>query len=341
MTVTRYDLKTSEATSEDWGAHSHSRVFRTSDDTDSKSAYEIRNLIVAGTGYGGISAETGGPLVIDGTAEGDPARVRTVQVRLIAEGLNTAEITVGLTEYARFTGEKVLVRVLSNHTMSPTPMYRTAPIVPTDVWVAGSPTNYYDADVGIWDGSTTSVPPLNTVQPATGGVDPTTGVEANNYRPAGDIGGTMVDWNGNPLSVGLTQIDFTVEVVRQGVHVSNLGTNVAGDVTILADTAGIGTRNQAAFAGLAQGTVIYMGVQRVALDAEWYLAKYQFRAREDKHAKQVPRPTFGTRIGAMSYEGDPRSIRHIRGVYWQQPYLRGTDFNDLFEADEVTLINLA
>jgi hypothetical protein len=151
----------------------------------------------------------------------------------------------------------------------------------------------------------------------------------------------MVDWNGNPLSVGLTQIDFTVEVVRQGVHVNNLGVDVAGDVSILADTAGIGTRNQATFAGLAQGTIIYMGVQRVALDAEWYLAKYQFRAREDKHAKQVPRPTFGTRIGAMSYEGDPRSIRHIRGVYWQQPYLRGTDFNDLFEADEVTLIALA
>ena len=341
MTVTRYDLKMSEATSEDWGAHSHSRVFRTSDDTDSKTALEIRNLIVSGTGYGGIKAETGGPLLINSTAEGDPARVRTVQVRLIAEGLNTAEITIGLTEYARFTGEKVLVRVLSNHTMSPTPMYRTAPIVPTDVWTADGETAYYDADAGIWDGATTSTPPLNTVQPATGGVDPTTGVEANNYRPAGDIGGTMVDWNGNPLSVGLTQIDFTVEVVRQGVHVNNLGVDVAGDVSILTDTAGIGTRNQATFAGLAQGTIIYMGVQRVALDAEWYLAKYQFRAREDKHAKQVPRPTFGTRIGAMSYEGDPRSIRHIRGVYWQQPYLRGTDFNDLFESDEVDLIDLA
>ena len=340
MTVTRYDLKMSEATSEDWGAHSHSRVFRTSDDTDSKTALEIRNLIVAGTGYGGISAETGGPLLIDSTAEGDPARVRTVQVRLVAEGLNTAEISIGLTEYARFSGEKELVRVLSNHTMSPTPMYRTGPIVPTDIWTASTPTGYYNADAGIWNGATASTPPLNTVQPETGGVDDQ-GVEATNYRPAGDIGGTMVDWNGNPLSVGLTQIDFTVEVVRQGVHVSNLGTSTGGDQTILQDTAGIGTRNQAAFAGLAQGTIIYMGVQRVALDAEWYLAKYQFRAREDKHAKQVPRPTFGTRIGAMSYEGDPRSIRHIRGVYWQQPYLRGTDFNDLFEADEVTLINLA
>jgi len=337
MTVTRYNLKTDEASSEDWGAHSHTRVFRTSDDTDSKTAKEIRDLIVDGTGYGGISAETGGPLVIDGTAEGDPARVRTVQVRLIAEGLNTAEITVGLTEYARFTGEKELVRVLSNHVMSPTPMYRTGPIVPTDVWASGSPSGYYDADAGIWDGSTASTPPLNTLA---GSVD-SAGVESTDYRPPGDIGGTMVDWNGNPLSVGLTQIDFTVEVVRQGVHVSNIGTNVAGDQTLLEDTAGIGTRNQATFAGLGQGTVIYMGMQRVALDAEWYLGKYQFRAREDKHAKQVPRPTFGTRIGALSYEGDPRSIRHQRGVYWQQPYLRGTDFNDLFTADEATLIALA
>ncbi|MCP4785530.1 MAG: hypothetical protein GY878_18445, partial [Fuerstiella sp.] len=150
-----------------------------------------------------------------------------------------------------------------------------------------------------------------------------------------------VDWNGNPLSVGLTQIDFTVEVVRQGVHTSTLGSMVAGDQTILQDTAGIGTRNQATFAGLAQGTTIYMGCQRVALDAEWYIGKYQFRAREDKHATQVPRPTFGTRIGAMAYEGDPRSIRHVRGVYWQQPYLRGTDFNDLFTADEQAQIALA
>ena len=336
MTVTRYNLKTDEASSEDWGAHSHTRVFRTSDDTDSKTAKEIRDLIVDGTGYGGISAETGGPLVIDSTTEGDPARVRTVAVRLVSEGLNTAEVTIGLTEYARFTGEKELVRVLSNHVMAPTPMYRTGPIVPTDVWTSAGG-GYYDAAVGIWDGSTASTPPLNTLA---GSVD-SAGVESTDYRPAGDIGGTMVDWNGNPLSVGLTQIDFTVEVVRQGVHVSNIGTNVAGDQTLLEDTAGIGTRNQATFAGLGQGTVIYMGMQRVALDAEWYLGKYQFRAREDKHAKQVPRPTFGTRIGALSYEGDPRSIRHQRGVYWQQPYLRGTDFNDLFTADEATLIALA
>tara|TARA_R110000824_G_scaffold245607_3_gene434655 strand:+ start:576 stop:1592 length:1017 start_codon:yes stop_codon:yes gene_type:complete len=338
MTVTRYDLKTSEATSEDWGAHSHSRVFRTSDDTDSKTALEIRDLIAGGAGYGGIIAKTGGRLMVDSVIQGDPARVRTVQVRLVAEGLNTAEITVGLTEYARFTGEKELVRVLSNHTMSPTPMYRTKPIVPTDVWSSDTPTGYYNAAPGIWSGATASVPPLNTLE---GTVDATTGVESSNYRPPGDIDGTMVDWNGNPLSVGITQIDFTVEVVRQGVHVSNLGTSTGGDQTILQDTAGIGTRNQATFAGLAQGTTIYMGVQRVALDAEWYLAKYQFRAREDKHAKQVPRPTFGTRIGAMSYEGDPRSIRHIRGVYWQQPYLRGTDFNDLFTTDEQALIALA
>ena len=157
MTVTRYNLKTDEASSEDWGAHSHTRVFRTSDDTDSKTAKEIRDLIVAGTGYGGISAETGGPLVIDSTPEGDPARVRTVAVRLVSEGLNTAEVTIGLTEYARFTGEKELVRVLSNHVMSPTSMYRTGPIVPTDVWTSAGG-GYYDAAVGIWDGSTVSTP---------------------------------------------------------------------------------------------------------------------------------------------------------------------------------------
>jgi len=340
MTVDRYEIKSSEASSEDWGAHTHTRVFRTSD-TSAVTAKGIRDLICAGTGYGEIIAETGGPLSVGGTVEGDPARVRTVGVRLLPEGLNAAEITIALTEYARFAGEHELVRVLSNHVMAPTPVYRSAPIVPTDTWVAESgSTGYYDADVTLWDGSSGSST-LNPVEPTSGGVDPSTGVEATNYRPAGDIGGKMVDWNGNPLSVGLTQIDFTVEVVRQGVHTSTLGSMVAGDQTILEDTAGIGTRNQATFAGLAQGTTIYMGCQRVALDAEWYIGKYQFRAREDKHATQIPRPTFGTRIGAMAYEGDPRSIRHVRGVYWQQPYLRGTDFNDLFTADEQAQIALA
>jgi len=334
MTVERFEIKSSEAASEDWGAHTHTRVFRTSD-TSTVTAKGIRDLICAGTGYGGIIAETGGPLTIDSTVEGDPARVRTVGVRLLPEGLNAAEITIALTEYARFAGEHELVRVLSNHVMAPTPVYRSNPIVPTDSWSSGSPSGYYDADVTLWDGSSGS----STLNNAAGSV--TDGVESTDYRPAGDIGGTMVDWNGNPLSVGLTQIDFTVEVVRQGVHTSTLGTMVAGDQTILEDTAGIGTRNQATFAGLAQGTIIYMGCQRVALDAEWYIGKYQFRAREDKHARQVPRPTFGTRIGAMAYEGDPRSIRHVRGVYWQQPYLRGTDFNGLFTTDEQAQIALA
>ena len=334
MTVERFEIKAGEASSEDWGAHSHTRCFRTSD-TATVTAKEIRDLVCSGTGYGGIIAETGGPLTIDSTVEGDPARVRTVGVRLLPEGVNAAEITIALTEYARFAGEHELVRVLSNHVMAPTSVYRSGPIVPTDTWTSGSPSGYFDADVTLWNGSSGS----STLNSAAGSV--TDGVESNDYRPAGDIGGTMVDWNGNPLTIGLTQIDFTVEVVRQGVHTSTLGTMVAGDQTILQDTAGIGTRNQATFAGLAQGTIIYMGCQRVALDAEWYIGKYQFRAREDKHARQVPRPTFGTRIGAMAYEGDPRSIRHVRGVYWQQPYLRGTDFNDLFTTDEQAQIAIA
>ena len=322
MTVTRFEIKSSEAQSEDWGAHAHTRVFRTQD-TSATTAKAIRDLVCDGAGYGGISAETGGPLMIDSTVEGDPARVRTVGVRLLPEGLNAAEITISLTEYARFTGEHTLVRVLSNHVMSPTAVYRSNPIVPTDTWTADSSVaGMYDATAGIWNG-------------------PANGVEPDNYRPQGDIGGTMIDWNGNPLTIGLVQIDFTVEVVRQGVHTSTLGTMVAGDQTILQDTAAIGARNQTGFAGLPQGTVLYLGCQRVALDAEWYIGKYQFRCRVDKHAMQVPRPTFGTRIGAMTYEGDPRSIRHMRGVYWQQPYLRGADFSNLFDTDEAAQIAIA
>ena len=70
MTVERFEIKSSEASSEDWGAHTHTRVFRTSDQS-TVTAKGIRDLICAGTGYGGIIAETGGPLTIDSTVEGE------------------------------------------------------------------------------------------------------------------------------------------------------------------------------------------------------------------------------------------------------------------------------
>ena len=47
------------------------------------------------------------------------------------------------------------------------------------------------------------------------------------YRPAGDIGGEYLDWNGNPISILLPAVSVSVEVLRRGAYFSVLGAVVA------------------------------------------------------------------------------------------------------------------
>lgn len=337
MTTTRYELKQSASSAEHWGARADTRVFIV-EDTGRTAARAIELSLCSSIGYAGISALPGHALTLSANADGTGivanangnARVRTVSVRLIDEGSGHAEITIGLTEYSPFTDQTDPCRITTSTTLQTLPLYRTNPIVPTDVWTIDGTGPYYDADDGIWSGATTSTPPLNT---SAGSVD-ADGAESADYRPAGDIGGDKVDWNGNPIAAGLPVTRITVEVLRWGPYIDTSGSYTLDDQSLDSQIVGVGTRNQAAFCGFAQGEVMYMGVSRSPLDAEWYTARFEFLQHPYKHAIQVPRPTFGTSIGAMSYEGDPRSIRHYRGVYWQQPYLRGTDFNALFSTDE-------
>ena len=337
MSTTRYELKASQETAEHWGARATTRVFIV-EDTATPTARTIVAAVGSTTGYGGISALPGHDLKLSANADGTGAkstangnaRIRTVSVRLINEGSGHVEITVALTEYDPFTDQTAPCRITTATTLQSTALYRGNPIVPTDVWTIDGTGPYYDADGGIWDGSTASTPALNT---GAGSVD-ADGAESSDYRPAGDIGGDPIDWNGNPIATGLPVTRITVEVLRWGPYIDTSGAYTLDDQALTAQIVGIGTRNQATFCGFAQGKVMYMGVSRQPLDAEWYIARFEFATHPFKHAVQVPRPTFGTSIGAMSYEGDPRSIRHYRGVYYQQPYLRGTDFNALFTTDE-------
>tara|TARA_R110000803_G_scaffold39046_1_gene84218 strand:- start:489 stop:644 length:156 start_codon:yes stop_codon:yes gene_type:complete len=45
-----------------------------------------------------------------------------------------------------------------------------------------------------------------------------------------------------------------------------------------------------------------------------------------------------TTMGTMTYQNDPRSIGHTRGVYWKQPYLEGADFAAFFTTLEKAYI---
>jgi len=336
MATERYELKNSQAQAEHWGARVN-RVEFVVDDTASPSADTIQTSLCSTTGYGGISAIPGHPLKISANTDGTgtmtvqylDAAVRTVNVQLEPNGAGQVRITIGLTQYGTFTDQTDPIRVTTSTKLQPTQAYRSGPIIPADTWVADGATGYYDADVTLWDGSSGS----STLNALAGSVD-ANGAESSTYRPAGDIGGDPIDWNGNPIAVGLPVTRIEVEVLRWGPYIDSSGGYAMDSDSLETQQLGVGARNQALFCTFPQGNVLYEGVQRSPLDAEWYVARYSFLAHPWKHAIQVPRPTFGTSIGAMSYEGDPRSIRHYRGVYWQQAYLRGYDFNDLFTADE-------
>lgn len=342
MATTRYILKGAQAQAEHWGSRVN-RVEYLVDDTSKPDANSIQDDLCSSTGYGGISAVPGHPLKLTVSADGTgtllpvygDARVRTINVQLEPTGVGQARITIGLTQYGAFTDQTDPVRITTSVQLRPTQAYRSGPIIPTDSWTADGTTGYYDADVTLWDGSSASA----TLNASAGSVD-ANGAESSDYRPEGDIGGDPIDWNGNPIAVGLAVTRIEVEVLRWGPYIDTSGSYALDDDSLETQLGGVGARNQLEFCGFPQGEVLYEGVQRSPLDAEWYVARYTFLAHPWKHAIQVPRPTFGTSIGAMSYEGDPRSIRHYRGVYWQQPYLRGYDFNDLFSTDEQAALDV-
>ena len=199
--------------------------------------------------------------------------------------------------------------------------------------MADAAAEFDDADWG-GDGSTGLNPqPAGTSAPTSSSPDDGT------YRPAGDIGGTPVDWNGNPLQLMLPMMRIEIDVLRRGgyIDVSGAGQNDALRPGVLLDY--IGKRNNASFLGFDIGTILFDGVNRSRLDGEWTVCTFSFLWHPWRHAEQVPRPTFGTKAGTLTYEGDPRNIQHTRGVYWKQPYLNGADFTDpvLFTSTELTL----
>ena len=342
MSTERYELKGTQAQAEHWGARVN-RVEYIVEDTTAPAAGIIQSRVCSDAGYGGISAIPGHALKVSAASDGTgiigpvlgDARVRTVNVQLVPNGSGQAQITIGLTQYGKFPDQTAPCRITTSVKLQPTQAYRSGVIVPTDVWTADGSTGYYDADVTLWDGSSGS----STLNSSAGSVD-ANGAESTDYRPAGDIGGDPIDWNGNPIATGLAITRIEVEVLRWGPYIDSSGNYALDDDTLETQRGGVGARNQEEFCGFAQGEVLYEGVVRNPLDSEWYVARYSFLVHPWKHAVQVPRPTFGTSIGAMSYEGDPRSIRHYRGVYWQQAYLRGYDFNDLFSADEQAALDV-
>ena len=267
--------------------------------------------------------------MVDGVIQYSAAMiVRTVQCATIADGSGT-DITIGLTRYdwgSDHGGDgDVSIRLSTTVTGQAVQVYRGSPLLPTST----SSTTEFDDDEWVTNSN------LN----ASAGTIPTAASpDDGTYRPAGDIGGEYLDWNGNPISVLLPAVGVSVEVLRRGAYVTNLGTVIADDFKPFEAMSYVGKRNNVAFAGFGIGELLCTGIERKVLDGEWTSVIFKCTSHAYRHAYQVPRPTFMTTMGTMTYQGDPRSIGHTRGVYWKQPYLEGADFAAFFTTLEQAYI---
>jgi len=333
--VTKTLIKAESASAEHFGAINETFVWRViyGDKTQTVSPrVAIADLI--NQGFEGIAARPGRPLVVDNVTVDTDLTTRTVDVTCNEQG--GLDVVVGCTRYdwggASNTVGDPAVRVLATPYTQTVQAWRVNPLLPIMNDVAAE---FDDADWG-GDGSTgLNGVPTGTSAPTAASPDDGT------YRPAGDIGGTPVDWNGNPLQLTLPAMRIEVDVLRRGgyIQVNGTGSLDALRPGVILDY--IGKRNTTSIFGLPVGSVLFDQVNRTRLDGEWTVCTFSFLWHPWRHAEQVPRPTYGTKAGTMAYEGDPRGIQHTRGVYWKQPFLLGADFttaNALFTTTELALI---
>ena len=335
MTTTyeRILLTNSTAGAEHFGAISDSVTYRVmvSPYTDNETAAIVRSELLTSPGYAGILAIPGRPLVVDSVVQFSADMVvRTISCQTVQDGAGT-DITIGLTRYdwgATSQPGDVPIRLSNSVGGQSVQVYRGDPKLPTSTT---STTEFSDSE---WVNN-------SNLETSAGSVPTAADPDDGTYRPAGDIGGTPLDWNGNPISIILPVVDVTIEVLRRGAYFSTLGTVVADTFKPESAVGFVGKRNNAAFAGFGIGELLCTGIERKVLDGEWTSVMFKCSSHPFRHAYQVPRPTFMTTMGTMTYNGDPRSVGHVRGVYWKQPYLTGVDFASFFTTDEQSYITSA
>ena len=329
-TYSKTILSNSTAGAEHFGAISDSVTYRVLlyPFTDNTTAAEVRSAVIS-TGHAGISAIPGRPLIVDSVVQYSAAMiVRTVQCATIEDGSGT-DITIGLTRYDWGTSAggdgDVSIRLSTTVTGQAVQVYRGNPILPQGT---STSSEFTDSE---W---------VNNVylQAASGTVPTAASPDDGTYRPQGDIGGEFLDWNGNPISIILPTVSVSVEVLRRGAYFSVLGAVVADTFKPHQAAVYVGKRNNVDFAGFGLGQLLCTGIERKVLDGEWTSVIFKCTAHPYRHAYQIPRPTFMTTMGTMTYQGDPRSIGHTRGVYWKQPYLEGVDFAQFFTTSEQAYI---
>lgn len=331
MSITKTLIKSETSSAEHFGAINETFVWRVvySPLTDTPSPRTAVAALI-NQGFNGIAARPGRPLVVDNFTVDDDLTVRTVDVTCNEQG--GLDVVVGCTRYdwggaSNAVGDPA-IRVLATPFTQTVQAWRANPSLP----VIADAANEFSDDY--WGGSGSTG--LGAVE----GSPPTAAApDDGTYRPAGDIGGTAIDWNGNPMQLSLPMLRIEVDVLRRGGYIARSGTGQLDALRPAILTDYVGKRNNATFLGFAVGQILFEGVNRSRMDGEWTMCTFSFLWHPWRHAQQVPRPTYGTKAGTMTYDGDPRGIQHTRGVYWKQPFLEGANFNStaLFTSTELTL----
>ena len=328
MTATRTLIKAESSSAEHFGAINETFVFRLvwADPTETPSPRAaVASLI--NQGLEGIAARPGRELVLDSTLVRAGLTTRTVDAQCNDAG--GLDVIVGCTRYN--WGESGVgdpaIRMMVTPTTQTVQAWRANPIVPD---LSGTGLSEFDSD----DWAKADSVAGTGLNEEAGSAPTEAAPDDGTYRPAGDIGGTPIDWNGNPQNILIPIMRVEIDFMRRGGSINTSGTFTEDALPFSVLTNYLGKRNSLPFLGFATGSLLFDGLNRSRLDGEWTMCTASFLWHPWRHAIQVPRPTFGTKAGTLKYEEDPRNIQHTRSVYWMQPYLQGKDFNTVTTAGD-------
>ena len=141
-----------------------------------------------------------------------------------------------------------------------------------------------------------------------------------------DIGGSYVDWNGQPIQYSLPLLNTTMTIQRPAPIWLSDGTRDEGAIDLVANlSAYIGRRNSTNVGFIGNtGHVLFTGVTCNALNNGMYNVTYTFRSHPGKHAIQTPR-VVNSQFAKKKNSNNAERI-HNEYIWWSQPHLLGADF---------------
>jgi len=165
-----------------------------------------------------------------------------------------------------------------------------------------------------------------------------TGVAANGtmpFPPTAWITGTAVDMNGQPLAVKVSQQSIQVDFLwdRTKDKASNVMSGAANSPDPPSEWSSVyvNTRNQSTFLGWPAGYVTYLGWTANESPDETLVISHRFLADDWQHLEQRVAPNLG---GKPLLAAGPTLVtiptQSCAYVYWYQPYVAVTQFDNLF-----------